>query len=253
MTKKNISWGKFCVFLTALFTFTMALPVAFANESLHHYSAETGRADLSEREIGASLGSASMIYDRLNLASLGLSPKAFDYALCGMEKLRDMGKLMNDQIITIVDFSRPSSQKRLFIIDLAEQRLLYNTYVAHGQKSGKEFARSFSNRPESNQSSLGFYVTQGTYMGGNGYSLKLEGMERGINDKAADRAIVMHGAPYVNESLVNSQGYIGRSWGCPAVPEKLNRPIIETIKNGSCLFIYAEKADYFKRSQILNS
>lgn len=251
MTKKNISWGKLCAFLTAFFLFTVALPVAFASEPAVRYARETGSENPTSD--GSMKSAAMLTYEHLNLQAMGLSQKAFEYAMQGMEKLREMGRLVNDHIITIVDFSRPSSEKRLFIIDLDEQKILFNTYVAHGQKSGKEFARSFSNRPESNQSSLGFYVTQGTYMGGNGYSLKLEGMERGINDKAADRAIVMHGAPYVNESLIRSQGYIGRSWGCPAVPEKLTRPIIETIKNGTCLFIYAEKSDYFMKSKIINS
>ena len=131
--------------------------------------------------------------------------------------------------------------------------MLFNTYVAHGQNSGKEFANRFSNAPESFQSSLGFYETSETYQGKNGYSMHLTGLEKGINDKADQRAIVMHGAPYVSENYIHSQGYIGRSWGCPAVPEKHNKPIIDRIKNGTCLFIYAGNKTYSRKSKILNS
>ena len=113
-------------------------------------------------------------------------------------------------------------------------------------------ASNFSNALQSYKSSLGFYQTLGTYMGGHGYSLRLEGLEKGINDNANRRDIVIHGAPYVNESLIRSQGYIGRSWGCPALPENLNKPIINTIKNGTCLFIYGNNKSYVKRSKIIN-
>ncbi|MBC7867350.1 MAG: murein L,D-transpeptidase catalytic domain family protein, partial [Gloeobacteraceae cyanobacterium ES-bin-316] len=130
---------------------------------------------------------------------------------------------------------------------------LFNTYVAHGQNTGQEYANRFSNKPESFQSSLGFYITTSTYMGKNGFSLQLDGMENGINDLANERAIVMHGAPYVSESYIKTKGYIGRSHGCPAVPQQLNKPIIEKIKNGSCLFIYSNDKGYLKRSKILNT
>jgi hypothetical protein len=121
--------------------------------------------------------------------------------------------------------------------------------VAHGQNTGREFATSFSNQNESHKSSPGFYMTMGTYEGGNGYSLKLEGLEPGINDKAFERGIVMHGAEYVSQELANARGWVGRSHGCPAVPVQLNRPIINTIKGGSCLFVY--HPSYVSRSSIL--
>jgi L,D-transpeptidase catalytic domain len=129
---------------------------------------------------------------------------------------------------------------------------LFNTYVAHGQNSGTSFAERFSNRLHSFQSSPGFYITMDTYLGSNGYSLKLNGLEKGINNNALRRDIVLHGAAYVNEKLIGEQGYIGRSWGCPAVPLGVHREIIETIKNGTCLFIYPGKNSYVKRSPILN-
>lgn len=148
----------------------------------------------------------------------------------GFATLQNDGYLKNDSILTIVDFDQPSYNKRLYVIDIKNYKILFNTLVAHGKNSGKEWAQSFSNKAESNKSSLGFYVTEGTYNGSNGFSLKLSGMEAGLNSNAFQRAIVMHGADYVNDSYIRSQGYIGRSLGCPAVPEKLNRPIIEKIK-----------------------
>ncbi len=197
--------------------------------------------------------SVSDMYNKLQLNLFGLSENAFQYAIKGYEYLKSNGKISHNQIITIVDFTRSSSQKRLFVIDLNNYKILFNTYVAHGQGSGAEMATKFSNIPESLQSSLGFYKTSSSYIGKNGFSMKLEGLENGINDMAYERAIVMHGAPYVSEDLARSQGHIGRSWGCPAVPEKLNKPIIEKIKNGSCLFIYSENNNYLRKSRIINS
>ncbi len=193
-----------------------------------------------------------MIYDSLHLSAKGLSQEAFEYAVKGYNHLKSKGKIKNGRVLTIIDFTKPSSQKRLFIVDVENYKLLFNTYVAHGQNTGEAFARKFSNKPESFQSSLGFYVTTGTYMGKNGFSMQLEGMEAGINDKADERAIVMHGAPYVSEGFIRSRGYLGRSHGCPAVPETLNKPIIEKIKNGSCLFIYSNDMSYINRSKIIN-
>jgi len=173
------------------------------------------------------------------------------YALKGFNYLLYQGKLANNNIISIVDFSEPSSKKRLFIIDLKNYKILFNTYVAHGQNSGKEFANNFSNTPESLQSSPGFYVTKETYTGAKGYSLRLEGEEAGINDNALSRGIVMHAAPYVNESLAKGRGFIGRSWGCPAVAPELHQAIINKIKNGTCLFLYTPNKNYISNSRIL--
>lgn len=198
-------------------------------------------------------GSLSFIYDSLQLSSLGLSEAAFDYAVKGYNFLKKQGKLQNQRVLTIIDFTKPSSQKRLYILDVNNYKVLFNTYVAHGQNTGQEYANKFSNKPESFQSSLGFYITTGTYMGKNGFSMQLDGLESGFNDQAGERAIVMHGAPYVSEGFIKSRGYIGRSHGCPAVPEKLNKPIIEKIKNGSCLFIYSNNKNYLNRSRIINA
>lgn len=191
------------------------------------------------------------LYDRLRLDTLQLSRTAYRYALQGYTSLQESGKLTNPNYLTILDFSLPSSSKRLFIIDMQSGKLLYNTYVSHGRNSGTKMATRFSNKPESNQSSLGFYVTGNTYRGSNGYSLKLEGMEKGINDNAFMRKIVMHGSAYVNEKIIALKGYIGRSLGCPALPAALTKPIINTIKNGSCLFIYGNDARYLAQSKLL--
>ncbi len=201
--------------------------------------------------VPASGNALSHIYDSLRLNLMGLSQQAFQYAMHGFDYLVKAGKITNDKIISIVDFSQPSYKKRLFVIDLHTCKVVFNTYVAHGVNSGKEFAEQFSNRPESNQSSLGFYETLDTYIGKNGYSLHLQGLEKGFNDNADNRAIVMHGADYVSEEYIQSQGYIGRSWGCPAVPEKLHKPIINKIKNGTCLFIFSPNKNYLIHSQLL--
>jgi hypothetical protein len=191
------------------------------------------------------------IYEDLKLADLGLSKFAFDYAVKGYNYLRSQGKLKNDELLSIVDFSQASSKKRLYIIDLKNKRILFNTYVSHGRNSGREMANEFSNQPESNKSSLGFYVTGDTYMGKHGFSMRLFGEEKGINDNANSRAIVMHCAPYVSESAIKMQGFIGRSLGCPALPENVYKPIIEKIKSGSCLFLYSPDKSYAVNSEIL--
>jgi len=184
------------------------------------------------------------LYTVLHLDSLGLSKEAFDRAMSGFTRFDAAGKLSNNEVVSIVDFSLPSSRKRLFVIDVKNSKLLFNTYVSHGRGSGTASATRFSNRPESFKSSLGFYITGDTYIGQHGYSLRLEGQEKGINDNAQKRGIVMHSADYVDERLVHQQGYIGRSEGCPAIPESLHRAIIATICNGSCLFLYSHDKYY---------
>jgi len=222
-------------------------PVSVSNEAIIHTGAEHAAANEN------LLSHADAMYDSMDLDLKGLSKTAFDYAIKGFNYLVQTGQFANDNIISIVDFSLPSSRKRLFVIDLDQVKVLFNTYVAHGSKSGAAMATEFSNKPESNKSSLGFYQTLQTYSGGHGYSLKLEGLERGINDNANSRAIVIHAADYVDESLIRSQGYIGRSWGCPALPEKLCKPIINTIKGGTCLFIYSSNKSYLNNSKIINA
>jgi hypothetical protein len=195
----------------------------------------------------------SMLFYTIGLDNQGLPYEAFLSAMKGFSTLRERQLVSEDSILTIVDFSKSSREKRLYVVDLKKQGILFHTVVAHGRNSGQEFARSFSNKPSSNKSSLGFYVTEGTYMGSNGYSLRLQGVETGINDMALPRAIVMHGAEYANESVIRTKGFLGRSFGCPAVPQKLTRPIIDRIKNGNAIFVYYPDPSYMKRSKLLNS
>ena len=190
------------------------------------------------------------LYTGLHLHEMGLSEKAFQLALKGWEKLKIKGKVSRD-ILSICDFTRSSNQKRLFIIDLASGTLLFNTLVAHGKNTGDEFAHYFSNNPSSLQSSLGFYLTKEAYWGSHGLGLKLSGVEPGFNDRAEERAIVMHGASYVCDAFINQYGRLGKSWGCPAVPSELHEQIINTIKDGTCLFIYYPDKAYLAASQLL--
>jgi L,D-transpeptidase catalytic domain len=237
------------------FAFMFQLPTAFAGIHVvqtYEYK-EPFLVNTIKIEQVPIISPIEKMYDSLKLNLCGLSENAFNYAIKGYEFLKAKGKIANQNVISIVDFSKPSSDKRLFVLDLKNFKVLFNTYVAHGQNSGQVMATTFSNTPESLQSSLGFYKTSSTYFGRNGFSLKLSGLENGINNRAEERAIVMHGAPYANEEVVESMGHIGRSWGCPAVPERLNKPIIEKIKNGSCLFIFSTDKKYLHDSKIINS
>lgn len=195
---------------------------------------------------------ANTLYSNLNLQQYGLSQDAFSYAYKGYQRLLEKKMITCCSYLTICDFSQSSKNKRLYLVDLTNNKLLFNTYVAHGRNSGGEFATRFSNRPESLESSLGFYVTKGTYTGEHGLSLKISGLEAGINDKAMQRNIVIHGADYIDESWLHRSNYMGRSYGCPAVPQKESKFIINTIKNGTCLFIYHPIRTYLKGSKILN-
>src|SRR5690554_1952036 len=173
--------------------------------------------------------------------------EAFEMALLGYENM----DIANPDVITIIDFSLPSTDERMYVIDLENKKLLYQTIVSHGRNSGQKYATSFSNRHGSYQSSLGFYVTENTYYGGNGYSLVLNGLEKGINDQAKARAVVIHGADYCSEDIIKSTGRLGRSYGCPALPRDVNKPIINTIKNGTLLYIYADNPEYMASTKIV--
>ena len=195
---------------------------------------------------------AKVMYESLRLKSSGLSRKVFEYAWKGYKKLLGNGQVRNGEVLSICDFSQSSRRKRLYVIDLHTKKLLVNTYVAHGRNSGGEYAQRFSNNPDSHQSSLGFYVTRNTYFGGHGLSLKIDGVERGINDNANERNIVVHGSDYLGDGFLKGNAYNGRSFGCPAIPSNCTPKVINTIKDGSCLFIYHPTKYYLTRSRILN-
>ena len=203
--------------------------------------------------LNASATTTVDCYAEWDLTTTGLSKTAFEDAIKGYNYLLEKKLLKNTRILTIVDYSKSSSQKRLFVLDMSNGKILFNTLVAHGRNSGYDYATDFSNEGSSHKTSLGFFVTLNTYNGGNGYSLKLQGCEKGINDKALERAIVVHGAEYVNERFAQTNGHLGRSYGCPAVPEKISKKIIDVIKNGSCMFLYHPTKKYITASKILNS
>ncbi len=175
-----------------------------------------------------------------------LDYNVFKHAMDGYNSI----ELANKKLLSIIDYSKPSTEKRFFIIDIENHKLLYQTLVAHGKKSGYVNATKFSNKIGSHKSSLGFFRTGNSYFGIRGYSLQLEGLEKGINDNARQRGIIIHGANYVDERLANGNGVIGRSWGCPAVSKKLSKEIINLLRGGSLLYIYADDELYKENSVI---
>jgi hypothetical protein len=168
-------------------------------------------------------------------------------------RLLKEGQIANSRVLTIIDFNRPSLQDRLFVIDLKSGKILYKSLVAHGKNSGENVATCFSNSLQSHQSSLGFYLTGESYVGRHGYSLILNGIEKGFNDNAKKRAIVIHGAIYVSYNFIESNGRLGRSFGCPALPVELAPEIIDAIKDKSLLFIYSSEENYCRNSALFNS
>lgn len=178
-----------------------------------------------------------------------ISYEIFNKAITGYYKIDNIKK---KSIITVIDFSQPSTKKRFFVIDLENKKLVYRCYVAHGKNSGDNYAKSFSNQAESLKSSLGFYLTAETYSGAHGYSLRLDGIEDNINNNARNREVVIHGADYVSEEFIKKYGRLGRSWGCPALPVELSKEIIDKISAGSCLFIYGNDKYYIENSVFFN-
>ena len=194
----------------------------------------------------SELAAGELLFEEMELGGT-VNFIAFRQAVAGYYKIDNRKR----EVLTLIDFSRPSTAKRLFVFDMRERKVLFSSVVSHGKNSGDNYATSFSNEYGSYKSSLGFYLTESTYQGKNGYSLILNGLEKGINDRARERAIVMHGAAYADPSVVSRGGRLGRSFGCPAVPQKLSRPIIDAIKGGSVMYIYAETPEYLAHSSVL--
>ena len=177
--------------------------------------------------------------------------KILDLALSAASSAINAGMVDAPKTLTVIDYSRPSTQRRLWVMDLKTGETLYHELVAHGQGSGGDLPTSFSNTPDSHQSSLGLFVTADTYIGSNGYSLRLDGLDKGFNDNARARAIVMHGAPYVSEAVAQAQGRLGRSWGCPALGDDVAREIIDQIKGGNLVFAYYPDQEWLNGSPLL--
>jgi len=217
-------------------------------------SSRTAASKAAKRaEMRMILATAAIIYNEMDLEDSGLSRKAFESAWTGYYKLKKKGLLRKTNILSICDFSQSSSNQRLYVIDVRNHRVLYRTYVAHGINSGEAFASSFSNRMESCKSSLGFYVTSTTYSGANGLSLRIDGLDKGFNDNARKRSIVIHGAGYVSVRVLHKYGVMGTTFGCPAIPTDMTTQIIPVVKNGSCFFIYYPSKKYLTQSRVLNS
>jgi hypothetical protein len=210
------------------------------------------KAAAKAAELRMVINQASFIYTSMNLSDQGLDPKAFEYAWRGYHNLLKKGVIHKRSVLSICDFSQSSRAKRMYVIDVQHRKLLYRTYVAHGQNSGDEYATSFSNEPNSYKSSLGFYVTMRTYIGHNGLSLKLNGVDSGYNDMALQRQIVLHGSSYVSGKYMQNYGTLGTSLGCPALPAAVSGKIIRLVKDGSCLFIYHPTPQYLDNSPVIN-
>jgi hypothetical protein len=238
-----------CLLIAGFLLIQMPILIAGNNHSVDNISL----SDRIHSNTSTVLDRAISIFESMHLESEGLSREAFLTAWKGYHQLLQKGILLRDDMLSIADFSKPSSEERLFIIDVCAQKILFKTLVAHGKNTGTLYAESFSNKPETNKSSLGFYLTLNTYEGEHGVSLRLKGLEKNINDKAYERAIVMHGAPYVSKKFTSRYGFLGRSLGCPAVPDAVAQPIIQTIKNGSLLFIYHPNRTYARQSAFFSN
>jgi hypothetical protein len=181
----------------------------------------------------------------------GLRADVLKLAMTAAQRAQEQGLVQRRDLLTVIDYSLPSSQPRLFVFDLASKRLLFRELVAHGKNSGDDVTNAFSNSPGSLETSLGLFVTADTYNGHNGYSLRLKGLDEGFNDMAWDRAIVLHGAGYVSQEAIKALGRLGRSWGCPAVSSVVAKKIIDTIRGGSAVFAYYPDKSWLTTSAFL--
>ena len=195
-----------------------------------------------------NVGKYQQLYSEMELEGI-VDYVAFEQAMTGYDKL--VKKSTNQDILTLIDYSKPSTEKRFYVLDIKHKKILFNTHVSHGKKSGENYATSFSNKKGSNKSSLGFFRTDHTYEGRNGYSLILNGLEKGVNDQARARSIVIHGAAYCNPDSIPFDGRLGRSLGCPALPETICEEIIDTIKEGTLLYIYANNISYKTKNKAI--
>ncbi|MCG9898973.1 MAG: murein L,D-transpeptidase catalytic domain family protein [Hydrotalea sp.] len=219
--------------------------------SFHHAKLTNEKAPDRGEVVATKSSSIDDTYTSFGLHELGISMRAFELAWNAYHKAIEHNWVSNSKYLTIIDFSLPSSAKRWVTLNVETKDVLVHSLVAHGKNSGKEIANRFSNKPNSHQSSLGLFITEEPYQGAHGKSLRLKGVEKGINDLAYKRAIVVHGAKYVSESWIDNQGYLGRSHGCPALPEELNSWVVDYIQGGSCLYIYAPYTAYQQKSRFV--
>jgi len=205
--------------------------------------------------LGSPAPRAAVKFSRIDVGAAqadGVSPDVLRLALNAVTCATTHGDIPPPRTLTLIDYSRPSVEPRLWVYDLSSGEMLFKELVAHGRDTGENLATHFSDRMNSHQSSLGMFVTGDTYVGSNGYSLRLDGLEPGFNARARERAIVMHGASYVDPRLAATQGRIGRSWGCPALREAVARQVIDTIRGGGVIFSYYPDSNWLKTSRYLN-
>jgi hypothetical protein len=214
------------------------------------FAATSGKERAAAGSLAAPRG--ALVAAAWSLADIGgLAPHVFDLALSAAACAVRSGSIEDLSTLTVIDYSRPSTDKRLWVFDLRARALVYEELVAHGSGSGENVATTFSNEPETHQSSLGLFRTEDTYVGKNGYSLRLRGLDAGFNDRAYERAIVMHGAPYVSDDVARTQGRLGRSWGCPALRAGVARQVIDTVKGNGLLFAYYPNQKWLDSSKYL--
>jgi L,D-transpeptidase catalytic domain len=225
--------------------FTIGLAVA----ALSLCPAQAALASTSSSHVAAAALSQES-WATVNLG--GLDMRVFSLALQSATSAVERGIAALPSTLTVIDYSRPSTEPRLWVFDVRTHALLFHELVSHGRGSGRELSTSFSNAPESNKTSLGLFRTAEAYVGHNGYSLRLDGLEAGMNDHARERAIVIHGAPYVNAATARANGYLGRSLGCPAVRPEIARSLIDTVKGGGLVFAYYPDQTWLKSSSYLN-
>jgi len=210
----------------------------------------TSRAASAHASAAAAAGLDAASWSSVSLG--GIDPKVFALALEAAASAVSRGQAPAPATLTVIDYSKPSTAKRMWVYDVRSHALIFQELVSHGRGSGKTMSTSFSNDAESNKTSLGLFRTAETYVGHNGYSLRLDGLERGVNDHARDRAIVIHGAPYVNAATAKANGYLGRSLGCPAVRPEIAKKLIDTVKGGGLLFAYYPDQTWLQSSNFLN-
>lgn len=241
-----MTYNLFTTVLILFYSFTAPVPTTNFPDT------KNNPEEIITTEAVSAEANVQSVYSQLNAKTFQLPDlESFSKAFKGYYQLKEKG-IIKKNILTLIDFTKSSNTKRLWIIDMNTKTVLYNTLVSHGRNSGNEFATDFSNTSSSNKSSLGFYATGELYTGKHGTSLRLDGLEPGINCNARNRAIVIHAADYVSENFIKQHSRLGRSQGCPALPKELNKEIIDLIKEKSCLFIYHPSKNYTQKSKLLS-
>ena len=248
--------GRLQTLLVALVVCLIGVPMAGRQQSASALAPPEHRAALDSEHIlarpGVTRAALSGLMTPPSAHESGMSAEVLSLALRAVSCAVSSGDIRMPRTLTVIDYSLPSVDERLWVFDVATGKLLFRELVAHGRNTGENMATSFSDHLNSRQSSIGLFVTDDTYVGSNGYSLRLDGLEPGFNGHARDRAIVMHGAPYVDAALAKSQGRIGRSWGCPALREAVARDVIDAIRGGGVIFSYYPDDDWLRSSRFLN-